>query len=119
MVRTYKPKKTSRQAVDEESMQSAIQDVMQGVLSYRKAADKYNLKLSTLESRVKKYKNSNDAEGSSNRTFDSKYTSFQAFSTEEEKLLNDYIIKCCKMHYGLTTIQARKLAYEYAKSLSL
>ncbi|KAG5864114.1 hypothetical protein JTB14_018087 [Gonioctena quinquepunctata] len=38
---------------------------------------------------------------------------------EEEKLLNDYIIKCCKMHYGLTTIQTRKLAYEYAKSLSL
>ncbi|KAG5874217.1 hypothetical protein JTB14_019192 [Gonioctena quinquepunctata] len=119
MVRTYKPKKTSRQAVDEESMKSAIQNVMQGVLSYRKAAVKYNLKLSTLESRVKKYKNSNDAEGSSNRTFDSKYTSFQVFSTEEEKLLNDYIIKCCKMHYGLTTIQARKLAYEYAKSLSL
>ncbi|CAG5007177.1 unnamed protein product [Parnassius apollo] len=53
MVRTYKPKKTSRQAVDEESMQSAIQDVMQGVLSYRKAVDKYNLKLGTLESRVK------------------------------------------------------------------
>ncbi|KAG5877409.1 hypothetical protein JTB14_035647 [Gonioctena quinquepunctata] len=119
MVRTYKPKKTSRQAVDEESMQSAIQNVMQGVLSYRKAADKYNLKLSTLESQVKKYKNSNDAEGSSNRTFDSKYTSFQVFFMEEEKLLNDYIIKCCKMHYGIKTIQARKLAYEYAKSLSL
>ncbi|KAF9818171.1 hypothetical protein SFRURICE_003912, partial [Spodoptera frugiperda] len=101
MVRTYKPKNTSRQAVDEESMQSAIRDVMQGVLSYRKAADKYNLKLSTLESRVKKYKNSNDAQGSRNRKFDSKYTSFQVFSMEEEKLLNDYIIKCCKMHYVL------------------
>ncbi|CAF4937022.1 unnamed protein product [Pieris macdunnoughi] len=119
MVRTYKPKNTSRQAVDEKSMQSAIQDVMHGVLSYRKAADKYNLKLSTLESRVQKYKNINDAKGSSKRTFDSKYTSFQVFSMEEEKLLNDYIIKCCKMHYGLTTIQTRKLAYEYAKSLCL
>lgn len=119
MVRTYKPKNATRQLVDEESMQAAIQDVMQGVLSYRKAADKYNLKLSTLESRVKKYKNSNDAEGSSNCTFDSKYTSFQVFSIEEEKMLNDYIIKCCKMHYGLTTIQTRKLAYEYAKSLNL
>lgn len=119
MVRTYKPKNATRQLVDEESIQAAIQDIMQGVLSYRKAADKYNLKLSTLESRVKKYKNSNDAEGSSNRTFDSKYTSFQVFSIEEEKMLNDYIIKCCKMHYGLTTIQTRKLAYEYAKSLNL
>ncbi|GBP25955.1 hypothetical protein EVAR_84514_1 [Eumeta japonica] len=65
IVRTHKPKKTSRQAVDEESMQSAIQDVIQGVLSYRKAADKYNLKLSTLQNRVKKYRNNNDAEGSS------------------------------------------------------
>lgn len=58
-------------------------------------------------------------EGSSNRSFDSKYTSFQVFSIEEEKILNDYIIKCCKMHYGLKTIQTRKLAYEYAKSLNL
>ncbi|XP_046972441.1 uncharacterized protein LOC124539186 [Vanessa cardui] len=119
MVRTYTPKNATRQVVDEESMQSAIQDVVQGVLSYRKAANKYNLKLSTLESRVKTYRKRNDAEGSSNRTFNSKYTSFQVFSSEEEKLLNDYIIKCCKMHYGLTTIQTRKLAYEYAKSLSL
>lgn len=87
--------------MDEES----IQDVMQGVLSYRKAADKYNLKLSTFESRVKKYKNSNDAERLSNRIFDCKYTSFQVFSVEEEKLLSDYIIKFCKMHYRLTTIQ--------------
>ncbi|XP_046975376.1 MFS-type transporter clz9-like [Vanessa cardui] len=119
MVRTYTPKNATRQVVDEESMQSAIQDVVQGVLSYRKAANKYNLKLSTLESRVKTYRKRNDAEGSSNRTFNSKYTSFQVFSSEEEKLLNDYIIKCCKMHYRLTTIQTRKLAYEYTKSLSL
>ncbi|CAH2101181.1 unnamed protein product [Euphydryas editha] len=99
MVPTYAPKKTNRQFADEESMQSAIQDVMQGVLSYRKAVDKFSLKFSTLESRIKKkYKNSNDAEGSNNRAFDSKYTSFQLFSVEEEKLLNDYIIKCCKMH---------------------
>ncbi|KAG5870635.1 hypothetical protein JTB14_034887 [Gonioctena quinquepunctata] len=88
MVQTYKPKKTSRQAVDEESMQSAIQDVMQGVLSYRKAADKYNLKLSTLESRVKKYKNSNDAEGSSNRTFDSKYTTFQRLDPTDHVIVH-------------------------------
>lgn len=119
MVRSYKQKNTRSKPVDEKSMQSAMQDVLQGVLSYRKAADKYNLKLSTLESRVKKYKSRTDDKTSSNRTFESKYTSVQVFSIEEEKLLNDYIIKCCRMHYGLTVVQVRKLAYEYAKTLNL
>ncbi|KAL3288802.1 hypothetical protein HHI36_003235 [Cryptolaemus montrouzieri] len=105
MVRNYKAKKTRNQAVSEESMQSAIHYVVQGILSYRKAADKYNSKVSTLESRVKKYINRTDDQVSSNRTFDSKYTSVQFFPADKEKLLNEYIVKSCKVHYGLTTVQ--------------
>lgn len=87
-------------------------------MSYRKAALKYNIKTSTLESIVKKFKDGSNADGPS-RTFHSKFTSVQVFSLEEEARLNYCIINCCKMHYGLTIIQIRKLAYEYAKALNL
>ncbi|XP_039759705.1 uncharacterized protein LOC120633562 [Pararge aegeria] len=118
MVRKYKKKGTRTQEVDEESMKLATDDVIQGRLSYRKAALKYNIKTSTLESRVKKFKDGSNTDRPP-RTFHSKFTSLQVFSLEEETRLNDYIINCCKMHYGLTTVQIRKLAYEYAKALNL
>ncbi|CAG9577529.1 unnamed protein product [Danaus chrysippus] len=105
-------KGTRTQEVGEESRKLAIDDVIR----YRKAALKYNIKSSTLESRVKKFKDNTDGPS---RTFHSKFTSPQVFSLEEENRLNDYIINCCKMHYGLTTVQIRKLAYEYAKASNL
>lgn len=111
MVRKYKKKGTQTQEVDEESMNLAIDDVIPGRLSHRKAALKYNIKTSTLESRVKKFKDGNK-DNRPSRTFHSKFTSLQVFSLEEEARLNDYIINYSKMHYGLTTVQIRKLAYE-------
>lgn len=118
MVRKYKKKGTRTQDVDEESIKLAVDDVIHGRLSYRKAALKYNIKTSTLESRVKKFKEGSNSDGPS-RTFHSKFTNLQVFSLKEETRLNDYIINYCKMHYGLTTVQIRKLAYEYAKALNL
>lgn len=96
-------------------MNLAINDVLQGRLSYRKAALKYNIKTSTLESRVKKFKGGTSADRPS-RIFHSKFTSLQVFALKEEARLNEYVINCCKMHYGLTTVQIRKLAYKYAKA---
>lgn len=118
MVRTYKKKGTRTQEVDEESMNEAIDDVILRRLSYRKAALKYSIKTSTLESRVKKFKVGINADGPS-RTFHSKFTGLQVFFLEEEARLNEYIANCCKMYYGLTIVQVRKLAYEYAKALNL
>lgn len=117
MVRNYKRKETRSTLVDEESMSLAIKDVLEGKLSYRKAADKYGIKVSTLESRVKKIKENADDDASTSRTYQSKFTSYQVFSTEEETQLNEYIKKCSNMHYGLTLLQVRKLAYDYAKAL--
>lgn len=111
-------KGTRTQEVDEESINAAIEDVIHGRLSYRKAAMKYDLKTSTLESRVKKFRANANNNGPT-RTFHSKFTSIQVFSLEEEAHLNEYITVSCKMHYGLTTVQIRKLAYEYAKALKV
>lgn len=38
------------------------------------------------------------------------------FAKTEEDLLNKYILRCSKMHYGLTWIQVKKLSYEFAKT---
>ncbi|KAK9680350.1 Phospholipase A2-like domain [Popillia japonica] len=109
--------------LNSQSLQSPIiieevNEVVQGRLSYRKAALKFNIKTSTLKSRVKKFRDGVNKDKPA-RTFYSKFTSVQVFSLEEESLLNDYIINCRKLHYGLTTVQIRKLAYEYAKTLKL
>lgn len=37
------------------------------------------------------------------------------FTSDEEKLLSDYLLTCAASNYGLTTKETRKLAYELAK----
>ncbi|GBP61757.1 hypothetical protein EVAR_31085_1 [Eumeta japonica] len=56
MVRTFK-RNSQRTSIDEVSVASAISEVLEGKLSIRKAADKYNLKPATLQHRVDKNKN--------------------------------------------------------------
>ncbi|KAG5877615.1 hypothetical protein JTB14_010302 [Gonioctena quinquepunctata] len=118
MVRNYKENGTRSGEINE--MSSAIRDVLDNKLSIRKSAEKYAVKPSTLESRITKIREEASVERTklSNRTFRSKYASHQVFSNEEESLLNNYMIDCSKMHYGLTCIQVRKLAYGYAKANS-
>lgn len=114
MVRVYK-KKTERAKIDEKAMNCAIEDVIEGRLSIRIAAEKYNVKAPTLQHRVEKKRA--EANGEEKKDFFSKYSSQQVFTAAQEKHLNEYIIKCSKMHYGLTLLQVRQLAYEYAKKL--
>ena len=38
----------------------------------------------------------------------------QVFTNEQERDLASYAIKACKMYFGITPIEMRKLAYEYA-----
>lgn len=63
---------------------SAIEEVMEGKLSSRKVADKYNVKPSSLESHMKKIRSKPaDRRDSTPRSFNFKYTSCQVFSVEE------------------------------------
>lgn len=115
MVRNYK-RKTERTNINEDAFTSAISEVIEGKLSIRRAADKYNVKCGTLQHRIKKWKEGRKEEGAS---YSSKYTSQQVFNLNQEKLLTEYIIKCSKMHHGLTLSQVRHLAYQYAKQLGV
>jgi len=117
MVRNYKKKNTRSGEVDEKSMANAIKDVLENNMSIRKSAAKYDLKPLTLITRIMKIrKNAGTEHNTSKRSFQSKYATKQVFSLEEESILNKYITNCSKMHYGLTCIQVRKLAYEFAKA---
>lgn len=87
-------------------------------MSQRKACEKYGLKRRTIRDRLKNKSITDDKMQRQRKTsYSSKYTVSQVFTTEQEKLLTDYLIKCSKMHYGLSMIQTRKLAYEYAKEM--
>ncbi|KAG7300114.1 hypothetical protein JYU34_015655 [Plutella xylostella] len=118
MPRVYIKKGTRSGEVNEEAMKCAIKEVLDKTLSVRKSAVKYGLKPSTLETRIKKHHKNVAAEETA-RVFKSKYTSNQVFTIEEESILNKYITDWSKMHYGLTTIQVRKLAFEFANANKL
>ncbi|CAB3229729.1 unnamed protein product [Arctia plantaginis] len=115
MVRNYKKKGTRTGEVDEQAMLKAIDEVLENKLSLRKSATKYGVNAQTLQSRIKKLRKTQDL-GGEHRVFESKFASQQVFTKTEEDLLNKYILECSKMHYGLTCIQVKKLAYEFAKA---
>jgi len=59
MVRNY-IRKTDRQSWDEKSMENAIMACYNKEMGYRKAAVSFNVPQSTLERRLKKYKDTGD-----------------------------------------------------------
>lgn len=123
MPRIYFVKKGTRtEEIYEDAMESAIKEVLDKTLSSRKSAQKYGIKPTTLESRLKKFHKKASVEKENNipaRVFSSKFTSNQVFTTEEEAFLNKYITDCSKMHYELSIVQVRKLTYEFSKANQL
>lgn len=111
MVRNYQ-RKTNRANLDENAIASAIRAVVEEKISIRKAANTYNLKPATLQHRLEKNRLQIPKQH-----FFSKYCSKQVFTVDQEQKLNEYVVTCSKMHYGLTLYQLRSLAYEYAKQL--
>jgi hypothetical protein len=110
MVRTYIKKRTKADVV-EEDMEAAIQAVKNGSMSLRTAASTFGVLHTTLYARIK-----NNTE--INTKYSTKYTRHQVFTSEQETLMKEYILKSSKMCYGLTYSQIRKMAYDYAKLLN-
>ena len=130
MPRAYK-RKTDRE-VDERNMRDAISAYLKEELGLNASAQQYNVKRTTLQSRIKLLlqKNSkqdvirnlddsgNESEEDSLRMkLGNKYSSCQVFSLEEEEQLASCIKHCSNLNYGLTYHQIQKLAYEYATTL--
>ncbi|CAG4932395.1 unnamed protein product [Colias eurytheme] len=112
MVRNYKKKKESD--VIEEDAQRAVSYVVNDGMKLRTAATIFNIKPSTLFYRVKKFKENIKPK---NENYSSKHTTHQIFTNDEERMLEGYFLKMSSMNYGLTYLQGRELAYEYARAL--
>ena len=111
MARIKKREKRKIGKTDSESMAAAVCKVIDEGMCFRSTCKAYDIKFSTLRRYVKK---ANAAEDKEFMTYAPNYNCRQVFTTNEEILLQDYLIKAAKIQYGLTRKQVRVLAYEYA-----
>lgn len=122
-------KKTNRCEISETRLKLAIKAVLSNRLSQYRAAEEYQVKRQTIQSRIKKLMQKKtkeqilqeleDSGHESERefAFSSKYTSQQVFSSSQEVELVTYIKRCSDLNYGLNYKQIRALAYEYSRSI--
>lgn len=98
-----------------EAMRQAVIDVIEHKMSIRQSANKNGVKKSRLCNYVKAAKE----KGLRNLSFAPNYKKSQIFETDMENALENYLLKCSSMFYGLTPKATRCLAYEYAQKNSL
>lgn len=115
MPRIWK-KKTDRKRATPEEIKTAIHLVLHEGHETRAVARDIGIPKSTLHRHVQKAKLLKDV---AEYNFIPNITVRQVFTKEQEDMLCSYLIKAGKMNYGLTPLQARRLAYEYASKLNL
>lgn len=107
--------KTNRIRKSNDEIKAAVQEVLNGS-SIREVSKHYSISYSALQRHVHKAKNLPDGV-----TFEHQPNLCirQIFSPQQEQMLANYLKKCSRMHYGLTTAQTKQLAYKYAKALNV
>ena len=95
---------------DEQTMKVAVRNVVEYGMSIRTAAKTSDIKNSTLRRYVEKFRKSAEDPIS----YAPNYSCRQVFTTDEEVALKDYLVKASEIQYGLTRLQVRELAYEFA-----
>lgn len=117
MVRN-RSRKTNIGRTSEETMFSAVQSHLNGGLSIKQAALRYNISRTTLTRYIVKCKNKNinweEATLTDVPRMVPNYNVRQVFTEKEEGLLVDYLQKCSRLHHGLPPREARRFAYEFA-----
>ncbi|KAF2900550.1 hypothetical protein ILUMI_05637 [Ignelater luminosus] len=103
-------RKTDRGLHSEANMREAIEPVERGI-SLRNAAELKNIKCTTLHCYVRKQKATG---GGAEIRMNPNYAIQKIFSSELEDSLEQYLVTCSKMCYGLDTLATRRLAYEMA-----
>lgn len=112
----HKKRKTDRVRVSEETLKGAVAAVVLDHIPIREVSQMYPVKKSTLSRFVQMNKHIQTADEIDipNRKIPNK-----VFTSEQEVELEEYLVMASKMHHGLTTVEARKLAYQYANALKL
>lgn len=104
---------TTRQSWDEDNMRKAIQAVNDGTMGYLKAAETYEVPKSTLERRVKKFRQNKDLNSSTCKGL-GRYK--RTFSNSEEKRLTEDLLFMESRLYFLTYEDVRRLAFQHAEA---
>lgn len=108
MVRNYK-KKCEQQKWSSESMQAAVNAVINGEMGYFKAATQYAVPQTTLERYVKKQRDNPQVQLSK------RLGKFKCvFSVDQENELSQYLINMEQRLFGLTSQEVRYLAFQLA-----
>lgn len=107
MVRNYK-RKSTQHSWSEESMAAAISDVRNNILGLKKASERYNVPMTSLQRRVKSTKDALEASVKSLGRFKT------TFTQEQEKELADFILDMESRLFGLGTKELRQLAFQFA-----
>lgn len=100
-------KKGVRREIPKDIILRALEEVSKGG-KIKTTADKYQIPRSNLQ----RYLKQGYVKDSSSR-----FISSQIFTAEEEEKLANYMTVSSKLNYGLTKLQARKLAYDYAVAI--
>ena len=100
-----------RPGPNKDALEAAAKEVLENKMSFRAAASQYNVSRSTLMRHIKEYRNS----GKNKFEYRTNYETQRVFTKEEELLLVQYLKQAARLHYGLSLIEVRKLAYQYAK----
>lgn len=108
-------RKTDRTRATPEEIKVMLDEVSNGS-SIREVARSHTISFSTLQRHVARSKSLPDGE---TYEYSPNITVRQIFTQDEELAMVDYLQKCSKMHYGLSSTDTRILAYKYAKALDI
>lgn len=103
MPRSYQ-RKTTIGGWSEKSLKAAVDLVLKKKLSMRKAADSFDIPFSTLQKRIKTKNFGPPSLGCT-----------PIFTKEQEYDMAEHIKSLAKLFYGLTPLQLRQAAYDYAE----
>lgn len=107
MVRNYKRKRED--AYNEETLRKAIADIKENNIKVLSASSKYNIPRSTLRYWVNRELPDEHKKGR-----------FQhVFNNEQREELREHILKLQRMFYGISGIDVRRLAFQYAEAIQL
>lgn len=93
------------------NVEAAAIAVLQNQLSLRQASADFKVSKATLCRHLKKHRES----GQEHFIYSAAQDVKLIFRKEEEDELLKYVTVCARMHYGLSTVDFRKLAYNYAR----
>ncbi|KMQ88629.1 tigger transposable element-derived protein 6-like protein [Lasius niger] len=102
-----------------DELAAAADKVMSGLMSLRKAANAFNINFMTLHRHVNKLKAAKEGNIDPVRVQVGYAKPRKLFNQDQEKELADYVLNCSKIFFALNTIEARHLAYDYAKKNDL